>query len=85
MGDNSSTDVEGGRASDITAVSHKNVREKYSYTKGASCSKGDYLNPGIVEISWTKMFENFSLDIIQTMKCFAFESFNLSCQQNIPK
>ena len=26
------------------------------------------------------MFENFSSDIIQTMKCFALESFNLSCQ-----
>ena len=25
------------------------------------------------------MFENFSSDIIQTMKCFALESFNLSC------
>ena len=36
--DNSSTDVEGGRASDITAVSHKNVREKYSkhFTPNAS-------------------------------------------------
>ena len=31
---NSSMDVEGGRASDITAVSLKNVREKYSYTPG---------------------------------------------------
>ena len=28
----------------------------------------------------TKMFENFCSDIIQTMKCFALESFNLSCQ-----
>ena len=26
------------------------------------------------------MFENFCSDIIQTMKCFALESFNLSCQ-----
>ena len=26
------------------------------------------------------MFENFSSDIIQSMKCFALESFNLSCQ-----
>ena len=22
---------------------------------GASCSKGDYLNPGLVEILWTKL------------------------------
>ena len=34
IGDYSSTDVEGGRGSDITTVSHKNVREKYSYTQG---------------------------------------------------
>ena len=26
------------------------------------------------------MFENFCSDVIQTMKCFALESFNLSCQ-----
>ena len=26
------------------------------------------------------MFENFYSDIIETMKCFALESFNLSCQ-----
>ena len=26
------------------------------------------------------MFENFCSDIIQTMKCFALESFNLSCE-----
>ena len=26
------------------------------------------------------MFENFCSDIIQTMKCFTLESFNLSCQ-----
>ena len=26
------------------------------------------------------MLENFWSDIIQTMKCFALESFNLSCQ-----
>ena len=26
------------------------------------------------------MFENFCSDIIQSMKCFALESFNLSCQ-----
>ena len=26
------------------------------------------------------MFENFCSDIIQIMKCFALESFNLSCQ-----
>ena len=26
------------------------------------------------------MFENFCSDIIQTMKCFALESFNLNCQ-----
>ena len=26
------------------------------------------------------MFENFCSDIIQTMKCFALERFNLSCQ-----
>ena len=26
------------------------------------------------------MFENFCPDIIETMKCFALESFNLSCQ-----
>ena len=26
------------------------------------------------------MFENFCSDIMQTMKCFALESFNLSCQ-----
>ena len=26
------------------------------------------------------MFENFFSDIIQTMKCFALESFNFSCQ-----
>ena len=26
------------------------------------------------------MFEIFCSDIIQTMKCFALESFNLSCQ-----
>ena len=26
------------------------------------------------------MFENFCSDIIQTIKCFALESFNLSCQ-----
>ena len=26
------------------------------------------------------MFENFCSDIIQIMKCFAFESFNLSFQ-----
>ena len=26
------------------------------------------------------MFENFYSDIIQTVKCFALESFNLSCQ-----
>ena len=26
------------------------------------------------------MFENFCSDIIQTMKCFALESFNLSSQ-----
>ena len=26
------------------------------------------------------MFENFCSDIIQTMKCFALESLNLSCQ-----
>ena len=49
-------------------------------TPGASCSKGDYLNPGLVEMLWTKMFKNFCSDIIQTMKCFALESFNLSCQ-----
>ena len=34
IGDYSSTDVEGGRGSDITTVSHKNVREKYSYAQG---------------------------------------------------
>ena len=26
------------------------------------------------------MFENFCSDTTQTMKCFALESFNLSCQ-----
>ena len=26
------------------------------------------------------MFENFCSDIIETMKCFALESFDLSCQ-----
>ena len=26
------------------------------------------------------MFENFCTDIIQTMKCLALQSFNLSCQ-----
>ena len=26
------------------------------------------------------MFENFCSDIIETMECFALESFNLSCQ-----
>ena len=26
------------------------------------------------------MLETFCSDIIQTMKCFALESFNLSCQ-----
>ena len=26
------------------------------------------------------MLENFCSDIVQTMKCFALESFNLSCQ-----
>ena len=26
------------------------------------------------------MFENFCSDIIETMKCFALERFNLSCQ-----
>ena len=26
------------------------------------------------------MFENVCSDIIQTMKCFALESFNLTCQ-----
>ena len=26
------------------------------------------------------MFENFCSDIKETMKCFALESFNLSCQ-----
>ena len=26
------------------------------------------------------MFENFCSDIIQTMKCFALENFNLTCQ-----
>ena len=26
------------------------------------------------------MFENFCSDIIQTMKCFALENFNWSCQ-----
>ena len=26
------------------------------------------------------MFENFCSDIIQTMRCFTLESFNLSCQ-----
>ena len=26
------------------------------------------------------MFENFGSDIIQTIKCFALENFNLSCQ-----
>ena len=26
------------------------------------------------------MFENFSSDIIQTMKCFPLENFNWSCQ-----
>ena len=42
FGDNSSTDVEGGRASDITAVSHKNVREKYFYTLGEQHSPHSY-------------------------------------------
>ena len=37
--DNSSTDIEGDCASDITAVSHKNVREKHSYTPGPGCIK----------------------------------------------
>ena len=35
-------DVEGGRASDITAVSHKNVREKYSYALGEQRSPHSY-------------------------------------------
>ena len=31
------------------------------------------------------MFENFCSDIIQTMKCFALESFNLICQAELTK
>ena len=31
------------------------------------------------------MLENFCSDIIQTMKCFALERFNLSCQSEHTK
>ena len=31
------------------------------------------------------MFENFCSDIMQTMKCFALERFNLSCQAEYTK
>ena len=35
---------------------------------------------------YTKIFENFCSDIIQTMKCFALENFKLIfAKQNIPK
>ena len=53
------------------------ITEQVSTQPGASC---------LLEILWTKlqmqtkMFENFCSDIKETMKCFALESFNLSCQ-----
>ena len=31
------------------------------------------------------MFENFCSDIMETMKCLALESFNLSCQAELTK